>query len=424
LVFLVGDVFARLALTVLLVASTQGERITAIQVQGNTVTAEEEIVRLAGVQVGMPVEAATFEEAERRLRAARKFDHVEVLKRFASIADPSQVICVIVVDEGPVRVSPGGGVGPDGNVMPALVRKLRGPRLMFLPVIAFEDGYGFSYGLRTAISNPAGKDSLLSFPATWGGEKRAGIEFDKELQLPVLTRVKAGGALTRRKHPFFAANDDRRAVWARGERDIWRSLRAGASAGWDRVAFLGAHDRVARAGADLVVDTRIDPMLARNAVYARVAWDHLAFRASPDVNRTDLEARAYVGLPGQSVVVVRGLRQDASRSLPSYLRPMLGGTTSLRGLRAGTAIGDTLVAGSVELRYPLTSPLSVGKLGASGFVDVGTVYDKGQHLRDQSLERGVGGGVWFSTAFVRLNLYVAHALGGTTRVHFGTSTLF
>ena len=31
-------------------------------------------------------------------------DSVEVLKRFASIADPSQIVCVIVVDEGAVKI--------------------------------------------------------------------------------------------------------------------------------------------------------------------------------------------------------------------------------------------------------------------------------------------------------------------------------
>jgi hemolysin activation/secretion protein len=149
-----------------------------------------------------------------------------------------------------------------------------------------------------------------------------------------------------------------------------------------------------------------------------------AGRPAANAGRIDLDARAYVGLPGPSIVVLRALRQDYDRPLPRDLSPMLGGTATLRGMRAGSAVGDTLVAGSVELRLPLTSPLSIGKLGVSAFVDTGTVYDKGRRLGDRELERGAGGGVWFSAAFLRLNLYVARALGRSTRAHFGTSVLF
>ena len=121
---------------------------------------------------------------------------------------------------------------------------------------------------------------------------------------------------------------------------------------------------------------------------------------------------------------MRALREDSDRPLPPYLRPLLGGMANLRGFRAGSAVGDTLVAGSAELRLPLTSPLSIGKLGVSAFVDTGAAYDKGQRLGDQRLERGAGGSVWFAAAFVRLNLAVAHGIGASTRVHFGTSLTF
>ena len=106
------------------------------------------------------------------------------------------------------------------------------------------------------------------------------------------------------------------------------------------------------------------------------------------------------------------MRQDSDVPLPPYLQPMLGGTANLRGFRAGSAIGDTLVSGTVEVRTPLTSPLSVGKFGINAFVDAGTVYDKGQRLGDQHFSRGFGGGVWFAAAFLRLNLAVAHGIGG------------
>ena len=60
----------------------------------------------------------------------------------------------------------------------------------------------------------------------------------------------------------------------------------------------------------------------------------------------------------------------------------------------------------------------------SAFVDAGTVYDKGQRLADQTLKKGVGGSLWMSAAFLRLNIAVAHGLGATTRVHVGGSLSF
>src|SRR5439155_17010408 len=129
-----------------------------------------------------------------------------------------------------------------------------------LPILAFEDGYGFSYGVRFATPEPFGKGSRVSFPATWGGEKRVAAQYDQELG-KLITRVQFGGDVVRRKNPFFRENDDRRRIWVRGERDVLRSLRVGLTAEWQHVSFFDASDRLARTGADVVVDTRIDPML-------------------------------------------------------------------------------------------------------------------------------------------------------------------
>ena len=309
---------APLALFLLLGSTAQpAERIVAIQVQGNTVTPEATVLELAGLAIGAPVEPTTLENAAERLRASKQFEHVEVLKRFASIADPSQILCVIVVDEGRVKVDwDENHVEPDGTVVFGKVEKARGPRFMFLPILDFEDGYGFAYGLRTAIPDPLGAGSLLAFPATWGGEKRVAAIFDKELNTVATSRVSAGAELVRRTHPFFEQDDDRQRVWFRVEKDVWRSLKVGGVAGWDRVSLEGVDEPFVRGGGDVVLDTRIDPMLARNAVYLRASWEHLAFDAGTDANRSELEARGYVGLLGQSVLVVRALRQDSSEPLP------------------------------------------------------------------------------------------------------------
>jgi outer membrane protein assembly factor BamA len=294
---------------------------------------------------------------------------------------------------------------------------------MFLPLLDREDGYGFTYGARLAVAEPLGAQSRVAFPLTWGGTKQAGAELDKSFARGPLHRIVAGGAVSRRTNPFYEEDDDRARVWVRGERAIARALRVGATAGFQRVSFFEARDTFAHAGADAVLDTRLDPFLPRHAVYARAAWDH--FHVEPGgAARTELDARGYIGLIGQNILAVRALRTDSSGPLPAYLQPLLGGMANLRGFKAGYAAGDTLVAASAELMMPLTSPLNVGKVGVSVFADRGTVYDKGQRFADQTMREGYGGSVWFTAAFLRLTLAVAHGRGASTRVHVGGSASF
>ena len=89
-----------------LLAATQpsGETIVAVQIHGNTVTSDDEVRRLAGIDVGYTVEPDTLGAVTERLRATKRFESVRVLKRFASIADPTQIVLVIIVDEGPVSI--------------------------------------------------------------------------------------------------------------------------------------------------------------------------------------------------------------------------------------------------------------------------------------------------------------------------------
>src|SRR5438552_17607704 len=110
--------------------------IADIRVHGNAATSDEEVVRLAGVSVGAAYEEDTQRQVEARLVASRRFEHVEVLKRFASIADPTQILIVIIVDEGPLKVE---GQGADARIV-----RSTGPHFLFFPVLGYEDGYGLS----------------------------------------------------------------------------------------------------------------------------------------------------------------------------------------------------------------------------------------------------------------------------------------
>jgi outer membrane protein assembly factor BamA len=417
-----------LALLVLLGQAPGGVEVVAdVRVQGNVLTTDDDLKQMAGVNVGAPFTPGMPDAIAVRLKSTGKFESVQVLKRFASIADPSQIILVIVVNEGPVKLEmfkdvpdgpPGAGAG-----LARVVRR-RGLGVMWLPLLDFEDGYGFSYGVQFARPKVAGPNSRLSFPLTWGGEKQAAAQLEKNFGRGPLTRVETGAAITERTNPFYEEDDTRDRLWVRAERAIGQPLRVGAGAGWQHVSFAGATDRFTQAGADVTFDTRLDPFLARNAVYGRAAIEHLNFLQAPAATRTEVDGRGYIGLYRQNILVLRVLRQDSNVPLPPYLQPLLGGMANLRGFRAGSFVGDTLVSGTAEIRAPLTSPLNIAKFGVSAFIDIGTVYDRGQRLSDQRFSKGIGGGVWLTAAFFRLNLVVAHGVGAGTRVHFGTAISF
>jgi outer membrane protein assembly factor BamA len=395
------------------------EVITEILVHGNHVSTDEEVIKLSGVAIGAPFGPTTIAEVTARLKSAGKFDAVSVMKRLGSIEDPSRIVLVLVVNEGPVRIEV-----PKLPQDPVRVVKRRGPgNLMYMPILDAEDGYGVTYGARVAYPGVIGERSRLSFPLTWGGLKRAGVELDRRFVSGPLSRMEVGGVIQRRTNPAFDEDDDRKRVWVRGERAAG-PFRAGTTLGWQRVSFADLEDDMTTFGADVALDTRLDPVLPRNAIFASASWERVGFETGDPIYRTRLDARGYVGVFRQYVVVLRAVREDANRAQPPYLKSLLGGWSSLRGFKAGSFTGDTMVTGSIELRIPLTTPLSVGKLGVSIFADTGTAYEKGQRYKDQTLKTGIGGSVWFTAAAFRMGLSVAHGRGADTRVNFGAGLTF
>jgi outer membrane protein assembly factor BamA len=388
-------------------------------VRGNVATPDEEVRRLAGLEIGMPVAPDVTARVTERLRATKRFERVDVLKRYASLTDSSRIVVVVIVDEGAVSIQRTGDPSH-----PTRVVRRRWPNLLFAPLFSSDSGYGVTYGVRLTHPEPAGRNSRISFPMTWGARKRIAAEFEKRPVRGWLTRIEVGGSVSRRMNPLFDANDDRIAVWFRPERQITKSLRVRALTGWQRASFQSVTDQFTSLGAEAVFDTRLDPFLARNAVFLQATRSRLAFQEREAVNRTEFEAHGYIGLVGQTILVASAKKDGADGPLPDYLRPLFGGPSSVRGFRTGTASGDSLVAGSLELRVPLTSRLSFGKVGVSAFMDAGTVYDAGERLADQRLQRGVGGSIWFAAAFLRFSVAVAHGVGASTRVHVGGNLTF
>jgi len=395
------------------------ETVAVVQIHGNNATPEDDIRSLAGVAPGVPFTPDMPDLVRRRLLDSGRFEGVEVRARFASMADPSQRALVIIIDEYPVRI-----LTPtvDGATPPVVRR--RGLRnAMFLPILDAEDGYGLTYGVLVAYPDLFGGRSRLAFPLSWGGHKRAGVEAERVFGSGPVSRVRAGAALERRRNPFYERDDARRRLWVRAERVVG-SMTAGAIVASEHVSF-GADDEWFRsAGADVVLDTRLDPGLPRNAVYARAAWTRVAGQGTRGFDRHEFDLRGYAALVRQTVLIARLEREGANRPMPPAFKSLLGGWSSLRGFRAGAYTGDARVLGSLELRVPLSPVLMTARTGVSVFVDAGKAYDHGARFRDAPYRVGAGAGLWLSAPLVQAGVSVAHGRGSGTRVNVGVGLTF
>jgi outer membrane protein assembly factor BamA len=296
--------------------------------------------------------------------------------------------------------------------------------MMFVPILGAEDGYGFTYGAQIAFIGRRNPRRRVVVPASWGGDKQVGAEYQQEFGRWFAPRLRAGAVVQRRTHPFYDEHADRTRAWGRTEWPIVRNIRTGAEVAWQSSSLAGQDVEARSVGADVVFDTRIDPLMPHNAVFVRSAVERLHFSSSTSAVRTEIDANGYVGIYRGTVLALRAVREDFSRPAPPFYKSLLGGSRNLRGFRAGRAVGDTLIAGSVELRIPTTSPLRMTRFGYSVFMDAGTTYDKGQRFRDQKLERGVGAGIWMTAPLFRFSAAVARGLGSGIRAHIGAGLTF
>lgn len=395
-------------------ASAQAERVAAIRVHGNHTTPADDILALSGLRTGDEASPDRLRETERLLDDSDRFEAVEVRRRYLSIADPTQVLVMIVVDEHPA-VS-------ETDLTPGPMKTL-GRAGMWLPILHHRDGYGLTYGARVSFNEVLGDRSRLSVPMTWGGERRIGLEGERLFDGPISV-VRGGVFLSRRVNPHFDEPDRRREARVEMARALTGWLRVGADARVAAVSFGPAYDATHSAGgAHVVFDTRIDPSFPRNAVYARLALERLAF-AGGRATRWLTDTRGYVSIGGSRVLALRGQVATSDTALPPAEQPMLGGSESLRGYPTGFRAGDNMVAGTIEIRQPLNSPLSVGRFGVKAFADAGTTWAAGGRAGDQPFERGIGGGVYLGAGPFMMDLDVAKPAGGRVRAHFGMGVTF
>jgi outer membrane protein assembly factor BamA len=390
------------------------EKISEIRVHGNHTTPDADILSLSGLATGQNASDDQLRAAEKKLRDTGRFEEVELRRRYLSIADPSQILIMIVVDEHPA-VSP-------TNLTPSPIRKFARMQ-MYLPILKHVDGYGMTYGVRVAFADALGDRSRISVPLTWGGERRVGLDAERQFDGPI-SLLRGGVSFYRRVNPHYELPDTRREARVEAERTLTDWLRLGAGARVANVKFGDLYDARHTAGSVFtVVDTRIDPAFPRDAIHARIGWERIGFQAGR-ADRFATDIRGYIGIGGSRVLALRGQLVQSNAALPFAEQTLLGGSESLRGYRTGHRAGDNMAAGSIEVRQPLNSPLTFGRFGVKAFVDAGTVWASGGRLGDQQFERGIGGGVYFGAGPFIMDLDIAKPQTGNVRAHFGMGVSF
>jgi outer membrane protein assembly factor BamA len=398
--------------------------LSEVRVHGNYATPDDTVLQLAGLTLGQPVSSTTAVEADARLRKSGRFADVEVRTRSRSLSGTDIAIVIVVSEHDGANAS-----DTDFTTPPSIGRRLMS-KLMFLPVLDYADGYGFTYGARFTFAGVAGRSGRLSVPLTWGGTKRAAAEFEWPIGArhgaasDAALRVTLGGGWSSRENPHYNTDEERLEIGAGLSRDLGRFVRASARAGLTDLRFASEDDRLFTYGADLTLDTRTDPAFPRNAVVAVVSWDGTEAREAGRSNRYRLEAHGYAGLVGKSVLAL-GTRYDrADRALPAYAQPLLGGADTLRGFRPGTFASDNRFIASAELRIPFSSPLSAGTTGVALFADAGASYPDGVSLKHADFERGVGAGFFVILPIGSARVDVAHGIDSGTRAHVSFGVRF
>jgi outer membrane protein assembly factor BamA len=405
--------FVPFALFVVQTSAQAPEKITEVRVHGNHTTPDADILQLSGLAPGSEASEARLKEAEQKLRATRRFEGVELRKRYLSITDPSQVLVMIVVDEHPAVSAT--------DLTPGPLKKFRAMQ-MWLPILKHEDGYGFTYGARLAFKDSIGERSRLSMPMTWGGERRIGLDAERSFDGPI-SIVRGGVALYRRVNPYFELSDRRTEARVEADRVFTSWLRAGVDGRVANVEFGPDYEaRHSAAGFHTVLDTRIDPSFPRNAIHTQIGWERLFFGDS--AGRWNTDARGYIGVGGSLVLALRAQLVKADSSLPFAEQSLLGGSGTVRGYRTGHRAGDNLLATSAELRIPLNSPLTFGRFGLKAFVDAGTAWNTGARYDDGPFDRGIGGGVYLGGGPFIIDLDIAKPRTGNVRAHFGMGVTF
>ena len=205
---------------------------------------------------------------------------------------------------------------------------------MFVPILDAEDGYGLTYGALFCGHRIQQYHAACDRPDELGRRQTCGSGISKGVFLTVRPPDPDGRA---RSAPDASVLRQRRGPKARVGQSRMAADASRSRGQRGRLAVIdaaGDEQNAKSIGADLILDTRVDPLLPHNAIYARAAIDRIRFSDSPAV-RTELDATGYIGIYRGTVLAVRAGREDMSEPAPAYFKSILGGSSNLRGFRAG-----------------------------------------------------------------------------------------
>ncbi len=380
--------------------ATGESRIALVLVHGNHSIPDEEVTKIAGVAAGQAFAPEDREAIEARLLSSGKFESAEVRIRYRGLAESSDVALVLLVRE----------------------KRSVSSRFLAAPIFDLTDEYGLTLGARLAFVDVFGEGSRIAFPLSWGGERQLGVE--GAIDLGEWSSARFDISRSREVNPHYDTPDNRLSV---GGGYGWKRGLVGVDAGgrWSDVDFDQLDESFTDLGARIALDSRRDPTIPGDAFYAGLAWRRLFFESTrADVNQYVFDLRGYKRLAGQALLASQVYWTVADGSLPPYERPFVGGGKTLRGHAPGEYVGDNAALGSLELRLPLTSVLSVARAGVHLFFDTGAVYDEGGSLRRARFKNGAGFGGFFRIAMIGVRADLGFDLDGGTRFHVGSSFKF
>ncbi len=141
------------------------------------------MVALAGVVLGDRLDPDGLEAIAGRLRASDRFDAVEVRKRYTSLSRTDEVALILVVEERPAASVTG------GRMARVLTTALR--QTMFVPILDYTEGNGFTGGGRFTVVDVLGERGTVSVPLSVGGTRQAAVEMEKRFDQGLVTRCAA-----------------------------------------------------------------------------------------------------------------------------------------------------------------------------------------------------------------------------------------
>ena len=207
------------------------EVVGELRVHGNHSTPDADVLHLAGVALGDPVEPDTLDRIAARLRASGRFESVEVRKRYTSLVRREAVALILLV-----RERPGASDAARGGLGRALGFLAR--RTMFLPILDYAEGHGYSYGRPVQAGRPARRAEQRVGSVDLGRDAAGRPCPSRSGSRPACcTRCGAGRRRRARRTSTTASTTRRLSVWVGADRRLAGPLRVAARAEWSDVGF-------------------------------------------------------------------------------------------------------------------------------------------------------------------------------------------